>query len=107
MVLTPQMSNSRSARRARSMACGHLVAERADDCGRRPDPGQTRVEDCLGEGSVLGQEAVAQVDGFGAGLFGRRQQCADVEVGGGRGRSGQRQRLVGQAANGAPASGSA
>jgi hypothetical protein len=59
----------------------HLVAERGDGGGRRADPGQTRVDDGLGEAGVLRQEAVAGVHGVGAGPLGDPQQLGDVEVG--------------------------
>ena len=64
----------------------HLVAERGDRRGRRADPGQAGVDDGLGEVGVLGQEAVAGVDGVGAGAPAAiRSELADVEVGLGRG----------------------
>ena len=50
-----------------------LVAERVDRRGRRPDPGQPGVDDGLGEVRVLGEEAVAGVDGVGAGARARRR----------------------------------
>ena len=37
--------------------------------GRRADPDQPGVDDGLGERGVLGEEAVAGVDGVGTGLF--------------------------------------
>ena len=42
-------------------------------CGRRADPGQPGVDDGLGELGVLRQEAVAGVDGVGAGAASRRR----------------------------------
>ena len=50
-----------------------LVAEGVDRLGRRADPDQAGVDDGLGEGGVLGEEAVAGVHGVGAGLRGRRR----------------------------------
>ena len=47
----------------------HLVAEGDDRLGGGADPGQPGVEDRLGEVGVLGEEAVAGVDGVGAGLL--------------------------------------
>jgi hypothetical protein len=73
-----------------------LVTEGADGPRRRPDPGQPRVQDGLGEAGVLGQEAVAGVDGLRAGLLGRRQQPGRVEISVRGDRPVQRQGLVGQ-----------
>ena len=50
---------------------GDLVAEVADGLRRRADPGQTGVEDGLGELGVLREEAVSGVDGVGAGVRAR------------------------------------
>ena len=47
---------------------GDLVAEVADGLRGRADPGQAGVQDRLGELGVLREEAVAGVDGVGAGL---------------------------------------
>src|SRR6476469_2579507 len=47
-----------------------LVAERVDGLGARADPDEAGVDDRLGEGRVLGEEAVAGVDRVGAGLAG-------------------------------------
>jgi hypothetical protein len=63
--------------------------------GGGPIQARPASRDRLGEAGVLGQEAVARVDGFRAGLSGRRQQRGDVEVGVRGGRSAQWQRLVG------------
>ena len=73
-----------------------LVAEVLDRLGRRADPGESRVDDRLREAGVLGEEAVAGVDGVGPGLLRDRDDLRDVEVGVGRGRSAQAVRLVGQ-----------
>jgi hypothetical protein len=91
--------HQRGADPGRDGARRQLVAERADDPRRRADPGQPGVDDGLGEVRVLGQEAVAGVQGGGPGVFGGGQQLGYVEVGGGRGRrvgSVEGQRLVGQ-----------
>src|SRR5690606_16697909 len=72
-----------------------LVAERGDGLRRRADPDQARVDDRLRELGVLGQEAVAGVDGVGAGAGGDVQQLGDVEVGLGRCSTAQRVRLAG------------
>ena len=63
------------------LAGRHLVAQHPDGLRRRPDPGQAGVEDGLGEVGVLGEEAVAGVDGVGAAAAGDVEQPGDVEVG--------------------------
>ena len=74
----------------------HLVAEVADRLRAGADPDQSGVEDGLGEVGVLGQEAVAGVDGVGAGLLGSVQQLLEHQVGLGGGLAAQRERLVGE-----------
>ena len=74
-----------------------LVAERLDGGGRRADPDQPGVDDGLGEVGVLGEEAVAGVDGVGAGVGGDLDDLGDVEVGLGRGRAAEGVGLVGEA----------
>ena len=76
---------------------GDLVAEVADRLRRRADPGQPGVDDGLGEVGVLRQEAVAGVDGVGAGLARPPRGLADVQVAGGGGVAAERVRLVGGA----------
>ena len=66
------------------------------DCGLRADPDQPGVDDGLGEVGVLRQEAVAGVDGVGAGLGRGVQQLAEVEVGLRGGLPAQGERLVGE-----------
>ena len=65
--------------------------------GRRPDEGRARVGDRPGEGGVLGEEAVARVDGVGAAA---RQITSKIELGCevalGRRLAAQRVGLVGQ-----------
>ncbi len=73
----------------------HLVAQRVDGGRRRPDPGQPGVEDRLGEPGVLGEEAVAGVDGVGAGLGGHGEDLLRVEVGLARCAAAEGERLVG------------
>ena len=48
------------------VASRHLVAERPDRRGRRPDPGEPGVDHGLGEVGILGEEAVPGMDGIGA-----------------------------------------
>ena len=61
-----------------------LRAHRRDRRRRRADPRQPGVDDGAGEGGVLGQEAVAGMDGVGAGAARRvdDQVAAQVGVGG-------------------------
>ncbi len=74
-----------------------LGRHRLDRLRRRSDPGQARVDDGACEAGVLGEEAVAGVDGVGAGGDGglHDQVAAQVGVGGGRAR--QSYRRVGHA----------
>ena len=62
------------------MPCTHLVAQRADGGGRRPDPGQAGVEDRLRKIRVLGQETVAGVDRVGPGLRRHLEDLRDVQI---------------------------
>ena len=78
------------------VARGDLVAEVADGLRARPDPDQPGVEDGLREVGVLGQEAVARVDGVGARLGGGVQDLIEDEVGLGRGLAAQGEGLVGK-----------
>ena len=55
------------------LAGGDLVAELPDGFRGGADPGQAGVEHGLGEVGVLGQEAVAGVDGVRSGLVPRRR----------------------------------
>ena len=58
-----------------------LVAEEFDGSRGRPDPGEPGVDDGLGEEGVLGEVAVAGVDGVGPGALGKGEDLVDVEVG--------------------------
>ena len=58
-----------------------LVAEGVDRRGGGADPPQPGVHDGLGEGGVLGEEAVAGVDRVGAGLAGHLEQLLLHQVG--------------------------
>ena len=60
--------DDRHARGLHQRARRRLAAHRADRRGRRPDERRARGRARLGEVGVLGQEAVAGVDGVGAGL---------------------------------------
>ena len=79
----------------RDVARGDLVAERTDRGGRGTDPGQPGVHDGLGELGVLGEEAVAGVDGVGAGARRDVEQLVDDEVGLAGRRAAEGVRLVG------------
>ena len=70
---------------------GQLVAHGAHHVGGRPYPDQACRLDGLGEAGVLGQEAVAGVDGVGPGGEGGRDDGVGVEVAA----VGQAHRLVG------------
>ncbi|CAM5246378.1 hypothetical protein SHIRM173S_03721 [Streptomyces hirsutus] len=76
------------------VAGGDLVTEVADGLRRRADPDQPRVEDRLGEAGVLGEEAVAGMDGVGPRFAGGLQHLVDVEVAGRGSVTAQGERLV-------------
>ncbi len=63
------------------MPSGHLVTEGPDRFGGRSDPVEVGVDDSLSEVGVLGQEAVAGVNGVSAGLPSRVQDLVEDEVG--------------------------
>ncbi len=79
------------------VAGGDLVAEVADRLRGGADPDQAGVDHGLGEVGVLGEEAVAGVDGVGAGLGGGVQNFVEDEVGLGGGLSAEGEGFVGQA----------
>ena len=85
----------RGADRGRDLPRGHLVAQRLDGGRRGPDPDQPGVQDRLGEAGVLGQEAVAGVDGVGPGLGRYREDLLDAEVALRGARAAERVGLVG------------
>ena len=58
----------------------HLVAHQANGVSGRADKGETGFLHLFGEVGVLGEEAVAGVNGGGAGHFGRSDDCRDVQV---------------------------
>jgi hypothetical protein len=72
-----------------------LVTERVDRLRTGPDPHQPGVDDLLGEAGVLGEEAVAGVDGVRAGLLGDLDELVLQQVGVTRRRAAQRIRLIG------------
>ena len=73
-----------------------LVAHDADVLGRRADEGDLVLFQDLGEARVLGQEAVARMDGVGAGDLAGGEQARDVQVALGRGRRADADTLVGE-----------
>jgi hypothetical protein len=75
---------------------GDLVAHQTDGVGARADEGEAAAFDLLGEIGVLGQEAVAGVDGVGVGHLGRADDRRDVEVARGGGGRADADRLVGE-----------
>ena len=83
---------------ARGGALGlDLVAHHADVLRARADEGDVVGGEDLGEAGVLGEEAVAGVDGVGAGDLAGGQQLRDVEVGLPRRRRADAHALVGKA----------
>jgi hypothetical protein len=66
--------------RARQALGGVLVAQLADDLGRRPDEGEAAGGHHLHELGVLGQEAVARMDGVGVRDLRRGDDAVDVQV---------------------------
>jgi hypothetical protein len=72
------------------------VAHRSDLVGRRTDELDARLGADLREAGILGEEAVAGVDGVGVGDLGRRHEVGDVEVGIGAGRTADADGLVGE-----------
>ena len=75
---------------------GDLVAHPLHDLGRRADEGDALRGAGLGEGRVLGEEAVARVDRVAAGDLGGGQDVRDVQVRVARRRRADADRLVGQ-----------
>ena len=68
------------ARRLHQAPGLYLRAEARDDVGRGPDPRQAGVGARGGHLGGLGKEAVAGMDGVGAGLAGGVDDRADVEI---------------------------
>ncbi|TPW02406.1 MAG: choline dehydrogenase [bacterium] len=79
-----------------SLFGGDLVAHDPDVLGLGPDEGHAVGFDDLGEAGVLGQEAVAGVDGLGAGDLGSSDDRRDIEVALGRRSRPDTDALVGQ-----------
>ena len=63
--------------------CLGLVAEQLELVGSRPHEDQARVGASAREGRILRQEAVAGMDRVAARRLGRRDDAADIEIGGG------------------------
>ena len=74
-----------------------LVAHRADHVGGRADEGEARGDDGLGELRVLGEEAVAGMDGVGVRHLGRGEDARDGAIALRRRRRADAHRLVGEA----------
>ncbi|GAB1413220.1 hypothetical protein MASR1M97_19560 [Candidatus Desulfobacillus denitrificans] len=74
-----------------------LVAHQADRLGRRADEDEAGLRAGLGEGGVLGEEAVAGMHGLGAGGLGGGDDPLDVEVGLARRRGADLDGFVGEA----------
>ena len=75
---------------------GHLVAHQANHVGGGADEGESGLLHLLGEVGVLGEKAVAGVDGGGAGDFRGTDDGRDVQVGLGRGGRADAHRFVGE-----------
>src|SRR5215831_15731907 len=64
----------------RELTCGDLVTHEADHLRRRPHEGEITPRAHLGEGSVLGEEAVAGMDGITARAASRRDHGVDAQI---------------------------
>ena len=87
--------HDRHARALHQLARLGLGAHGVDGVGGRADEGDAGVVAGAHERGVLGQEAVAGVDGLGAGLLGHLQDLVHVQVALGRRAAAQQVRLVG------------
>jgi hypothetical protein len=85
------------ARGGHLVARGRLAAHRAHRRRGRPDERDARALAGLGQRRVLAQEAVAGVDGLGAGLLGGVDDLVDPQVALARGGRPDGERLVGHA----------
>ncbi|MCY1524665.1 hypothetical protein D9M68_596090 [compost metagenome] len=74
-----------------------LVAHQADGVGTRADEHEAALLDAIGEIGVLGQEAVARVDGLGIRDFGSRNDGRHVQVAFTRRRGPDAHGFIGQA----------
>ena len=72
-----------------------LVAHGLDRLDVRADERDPGLDEGLSEGGVLRKEAIAGVDGLGPGLLGRGDDLGGVEIGLGRRRRADPDRLVG------------
>ena len=72
--------NDRYTGAARDALRLRLVGHLPNDSGRRPDPGQARLDHGLRKSRILGEEAVARMHGIGAGLLRRRDDRRTIEV---------------------------
>ena len=75
---------------------GDLVAHQADGLGLGADEDEAAVLDAFGEIRVLGQEAVARMDGAGVGHFGRADDRGHVQVAQLRGRRPDADAFIGE-----------
>ena len=97
LVVTEVAGGDRDAGLDHQRLGGVLQAHGADGGGRRADPHEAGGHDRLGEVGVLGQEAVAGVDGLGPRGFRGGQHLVGVEVGVAGGSRADQHRLVGLA----------
>ncbi len=73
--------HARNSGLLREAAGGGLVAQQVEQVGRGPDEGDAGALAGAGQGRVLGEEAVARVDGVDAFFLGERDDAFDIEVG--------------------------
>ena len=86
--------DGRDAGFRRDPASGELVSHLCNGVWRRADKGDARAGQRLGKRSTLGEEAVARMHRFGAGLRDRVQEGIDVQIALGRGGGADGDRLV-------------
>ncbi len=75
---------------------GHLVAHQANGFRTRSDEDKTGLFDAFGKVGILGQEAIARMDGLGVGDFGCGDDGRDVQITFCRGGRSDADRFVGQ-----------
>ena len=88
---------NRNARLLHRAARARLVAEQPNHIRRRPDEADMARLAHFSEVGALGQEAVARMDGVGAGDFGGAQHRGDAEIAVGAARGADAHVLVGKA----------
>ena len=94
---TVRAGHDRDAEAPRRRLGLDLVAHDAEMLGSRADEDDVVALQNLGKARVLGQEAIAGMDGVGARDLARRHQARDVEIAFGRRRRADAHALVGEA----------